>query len=73
MFLTAAKAIFLPVGTDPVNDIASTFEADNAAPTSPAPCTILNTPLGKCLSSTSANKCAVAGVNSEGFNTTVFP
>ena len=68
-------AIALPTSVEPVN--ATLFISGwltKAAPVIPSPVTIFTTPSGSpACWQTSANKSAVSGVVSAGFNTTVFP
>ena len=64
-----------PTSVDPVKAILSTSGwATSSLPVSPSPVTTLSTPGGSPASAAiSANRSAVSGVNSAGFNTTVFP
>jgi hypothetical protein len=66
-------ATFLPVSTEPVKATPSMpWCSVSAAPTSPAPATMLTTPGGRC-SKHSASIKVESGVSSDGFATTVFP
>src|SRR5688500_3603246 len=72
----AAAWIALPVATEPVNEIASTWGwSTSAAPTtSPTPCTTLKTPGGMPASTaSSAINTAASGVSSVGLRTTELP
>ena len=69
-----AAITFLAVAVEPVKATLSTPERHSAAPTSPRPCTAVNT---GCSGTTSANRstshCPTAGVYSLGLNTTALP
>ena len=69
-----AAITFLPVGVEPVKEILSTPLAHNAAPVSPLP--VISCATG-CSGTTSliasTSHCPIAGVNSEGLNTTALP
>src|SRR4051812_26813416 len=72
----AVVAIDAPVAVPPVNEMVGTrWCATNGAPTfGPNPWTMLNTPAGNPTSvAICPNRCAVDGVNSEGFATAVLP
>ena len=72
--VSAARAItFFPVSTEPVNITKST-SSTSAAPVTPRPVAVWNTPSGKPQSaSISASSKEVSGVTSDGFSTTAFP
>jgi len=71
----AARAIALPVPTEPVSDtirIAGWVTSD--VPTgSPWPVTTLNTPAGRTSSASSARRIVVSGVSSDGLSTIALP
>src|SRR2546430_388577 len=69
-----ALRIARPTSVEPVKAILSTSGCTtNASPVEPSPVTIFTTPGGSPTSlQSSANARAVSGVNSAGFNTTVF-
>ena len=71
----AARAIHLPVSTEPVSDIMFTSSwVTSAWPVgSPWPVITLSTPLGKISATYSASFSTVSGVVSAGLSTTVFP
>ncbi len=72
--VSAALAItFLPVSTEPVNMTKST-SSTSAAPVSPRPVAIWNTPAGSPHSDIiAASSSEVIGVTSEGLSTTALP
>ncbi len=71
----ALATTFLPVPTSPVNDTLSiSLCAVSHWPTSPAPCTTLNTPAGTPASTKiSASLIAPSGVSSDGLNINALP
>ncbi len=65
---------FLPVGVDPVKEILSTPLSHSAAPVAPIPVTSCATGCsGTTSRMASTSHSPIAGVNSEGLNTTVLP
>src|SRR5208282_3273967 len=73
--VAVAARIARPTSVDPVNAILSTSGCwTSASPVDPSPVTMLTTPAGRPASwQIPAKASAVSGVNSAGFNTTVFP
>src|SRR3954447_10778167 len=70
----ALSATRFPVATLPVKTIFSTADSTNAAPVEPSPTTTSNASSGTPDScNRRRNSTAIAGVNSDGFNTTVLP
>ena len=70
----AARAIFFPVGTLPVNEIFRTAGcAVIHAPTSSLPPRTLSTPFGTASLSAAPSASDESGVNGEGLATTVLP
>ena len=72
----AVRAIPRPTAVDPVNAILATSgcSTSRAPHVTPGPATTFNTPSGSPASSANeANRSAVSGVSSAGFNTTVLP
>ena len=70
----AARMIFLPVGTLPVNEIFRTWGcAVIHAPTSSLPPSTLSVPRGTTARNTAPSASEDSGVNGDGFATTVLP
>ncbi len=69
-----AAATFLPVATEPVNEILRTAGCDVIhAPSSSLPDTTLRTPAGSASRRISPSFSVESGVYGDGFNTMVFP